>query len=237
MDWGPVSAKRPNSAPNRMVEIGGRPILWHIMKMYAHYGMREFVLCLGYRGNMIKDYFLNYEAMNNDFKICLGRKSHVQFMGAHHEQDFAVTLADTGLETMTGGRLQARCTLPRKRRNVSADLRRRLSDVNIADLLEFHHSHGRIATVTSVPPISRFGMIEIDSKGQVHNFSEKPKANGVISAGFFVFNRRVLRLPRRRRIAFSSANHWNASRAKASSWPIVITAFSMPWTLSANTST
>src|SRR5271170_5044045 len=92
--------------PKPMVEIGGRPILWHIMKMYAHYGIREFVLCLGYRGNMIKDYCLNYEAMNSDFKICLGRKSHVQFMGAHEEQDFAVTLADTGLDTMTGGRLQ-----------------------------------------------------------------------------------------------------------------------------------
>ena len=81
--------------PKPMVEIGGRPILWHIMKMYAHYGMREFILCLGYRGNMIKDYFLNYEAMNSDFKICLGRKSHVEFMGAHQEQNFAVTLADT----------------------------------------------------------------------------------------------------------------------------------------------
>jgi glucose-1-phosphate cytidylyltransferase len=92
--------------PKPMVEIGGRPILWHIMKMYAHYGMREFIFCLGYRGNMIKDYFLNYEAMNSDFKICLGRQSHIEFMGAHHEQDFAVTLADTGLETMTGGRLQ-----------------------------------------------------------------------------------------------------------------------------------
>ena len=92
--------------PKPMVEIGGRPILWHIMKMYAHYGMREFILCLGYRGNMIKDYFLNYEAMNSDFRICLGRKSHIEFMGAHQEQDFAVTLADTGLETMTGGRLQ-----------------------------------------------------------------------------------------------------------------------------------
>ena len=92
--------------PKPMVEIGGHPILWHIMKIYAHYGLREFILCLGYRGNMIKDYFLNYEAMNNDFRISLGRQSHIEFMGAHQEQDFTVTLADTGLETMTGGRLQ-----------------------------------------------------------------------------------------------------------------------------------
>jgi len=92
----PVSGKKLNSG---QADGGdrGRPILWHIMKMYAHYGLREFILCLGYRGNMIKDYFLNYEAMNSDFKICLGRKSHVEFMGTHHEQDFAVTLADTAL--------------------------------------------------------------------------------------------------------------------------------------------
>jgi hypothetical protein len=101
--------------PKPMVEIGGRPILWHIMKMYVHYGMHEFILCLGYRGNMINDYFLKYEAMNSDFRICLGRQSHVEFMGAHHEQDFAVILADTCLETMTGWPLAARCPLSRER--------------------------------------------------------------------------------------------------------------------------
>src|SRR5262250_2852012 len=92
--------------PKPMVEIGGRPILWHIMKIYAHSGFREFVLCLGYRGNMIKEYFLNYEAMNNDFTICLGRESHIRYNGLHTEQGFEVTLAETGLSTMTGGRLR-----------------------------------------------------------------------------------------------------------------------------------
>src|ERR1700733_9170673 len=92
--------------PKPMVEIGGRPILWHIMKLYAHCGFREFVLCLGYRGNMIKDYFLNYEPMNNDFTIPLGRKSRIGYNGLHAEQGFEVTLADTGLTTMTGGRLR-----------------------------------------------------------------------------------------------------------------------------------
>src|SRR6476469_9628383 len=91
--------------PKPLVEIGGRPILWHIMKIYAHQGFSDFVLCLGYRGNMIKEYFLNYEAMNNDFTICLGRTSNVHFHGYHREQDFSVTLADTGQDTMTGGRL------------------------------------------------------------------------------------------------------------------------------------
>src|SRR5438270_11251993 len=92
--------------PKPMVEIGGRPILWHIMKIYAHSGFREFVLCLGYRGNMIKDYFLNYEAMNNDFTVSLGRLHQVAYDGAHREQVFGVTLADTGPDTMTGGRVR-----------------------------------------------------------------------------------------------------------------------------------
>ncbi len=86
--------------PRPMVDVGGRPILWHIMKFYAHHGFRDFVLCLGYRGKMIKEYFLNYEAMNNDFTVCLGRESqHSVSLGEHEEQDFRVTLADTGLET------------------------------------------------------------------------------------------------------------------------------------------
>src|SRR6201987_760599 len=92
--------------PKPMVEIGGKPILWHIMKIYAHSGFQEFVLCLGYRGDMIKEYFLNYEAMNNDFTICLGRASRIEYTGDHEEQNYSITLADTGLETMTRGRLK-----------------------------------------------------------------------------------------------------------------------------------
>ena len=96
-------------------EVGGRPILWHILKLYAHHGFRDFVLCLGYRGNMIKEYFLNYEAMNNDFTICLGRESRIQYTGDHEEQNYHITLADTGLETMTGGRLKRRSEIHRRR--------------------------------------------------------------------------------------------------------------------------
>jgi len=177
--------------PKPMVEIGGRPILWHIMKMYAHYGMREFILCLGYRGNMIKDYFLNYEAMNNDFRISLGRKSHIEFMGAHQEQDFTVTLADTGLDTMTGGRLQRVARYLADDDTFLLTYGDGLSDVNIRNLVEFHKSHGKLATVTSVPPISRFGVLEANSQGKVERFAEKPRANGLISAGFFVLNRRI----------------------------------------------
>ena len=92
--------------PKPMLEIGGRPILWHIMKIYAHYGYRDFVLCLGYKGYMIKEYFLNYEAMNNDFTVRLGDQSQISYHGQHTEQDFRVTLADTGLDCMTGGRVR-----------------------------------------------------------------------------------------------------------------------------------
>ena len=110
--------------PKPMVEIGGRPILWHIMKIYAHHGFRDFVLCLGYRGNMIKEYFLNYEAMNNDFTICLGQKSQIHYHGSHEEQDFRVTLADTGLESHDRRARQADREVYR-RRHLPADLRRR----------------------------------------------------------------------------------------------------------------
>jgi glucose-1-phosphate cytidylyltransferase len=172
-----------------MVEIGGRPILWHIMKMYAHHGFRDFVLCLGYRGNTIRDYFLNYEAMNNDFTMRLGERSEIRYHGRHNEQGFNVTLADTGLESMTGGRVR------KIKKYIDGDTflltyGDGVSDVDIGRLLEFHRSHGRIATVTSVPPISRFGMLELSPKGQVVSFAEKPQTDGWMSAGFFVFQRK-----------------------------------------------
>src|SRR4051812_26531962 len=91
--------------PKPMIEVGGRPILWHIMKTFGHYGLRDFVLCLGYKGSVIKEYFLNYEAMNNDFSIGLGQQSQIQYHASHTEQGYTVTLADTGLECMTGGRI------------------------------------------------------------------------------------------------------------------------------------
>jgi glucose-1-phosphate cytidylyltransferase len=177
--------------PKPLVEIGGRPVLWHIMKLYAHHGLRDFVLCLGYRGNMIKEYFLNYEAMNNDFTICLGRQHQVSYHDAHQEQDFRVTLAETGLETMTGGRVR------RAGKYVEDDTFMvtygdGLSDIDVRALLDFHRAHGRLATITTVRPVSRFGVLEMSGEGRVLNFAEKPQLDGWASAGFFVFNRRVL---------------------------------------------
>lgn len=176
--------------PKPMVEVGGKPILWHIMKLYAHYGFRDFVLCLGYRGSAVKDYFLNYEAMNNDFTMCLGQRSAIQFHDRHEEQGFRVTLADTGMDSMTGGRIQ------RIRKYITEDLflltyGDGVSDVDLRSVVDFHKSHGKIATVTTVRPISRFGMVELGQEGRVARFAEKPKTDGWMSAGFFVLNREV----------------------------------------------
>ncbi len=175
--------------PKPLVEIGGRPILWHIMKLYAHYGFHDFVLCLGYKGNMIKQYFLNYEAMNNDFTICLGRGSSIDYTDNHPEQDFRVTLADTGQETMTGGRV-LRAARYLEDETFMVTYGDGVSDVDICKLLAFHQSHGKLATVTTFRPISRFGILDIQSN-RVCSFNEKPKADAWASAGYFVFNRRV----------------------------------------------
>jgi len=176
--------------PKPMVEIGGRPILWHIMKTFAHFGFREFVLCLGYRGNTIKDYFLNYEAMNNDFSICLGQTSHIHYHGHHTEQGFSVTLADTGLNSMTGERIH-RIQKYVKDETFLLTYGDGLANVNIADLVDFHKGHGKTATVTTVPPISRFGMVDLGGDDQVARFTEKPRTDGWMSAGFFVLNQEV----------------------------------------------
>ena len=176
--------------PKPMVEIGGRPILWHIMKIYAHYGFRDFVLCLGYRGNVIREHFLNYEAMNNDFTITLGGGRGIERHGTHSEQDFRITLVDTGAETMTGGRVK------RIERFIDGDTFMvtygdGLADLDIGQLLEFHRAHGRLATVTAAHPIHRFGILDLKENGQVQSFVEKPQSEGWMNAGFFLFERGV----------------------------------------------
>jgi glucose-1-phosphate cytidylyltransferase len=176
--------------PKPLVDVGGRPVLWHIMKFYAHFGFKEFVLCLGYRGSMIKEYFLNYEAMNNDFTIWLGDRQSIKYHDVHGEQEYQVTLVDTGLDTATGGRVA------RTKRYVTDDLVMvtygdGLIDVDLAKALAFHKSHGKLATVTTVRPTSRFGIVELNDKGSVQRFSEKPRVDGWINAGYFIFDKRV----------------------------------------------
>jgi glucose-1-phosphate cytidylyltransferase len=178
--------------PKPMVEIGDRPILWHIMKLYACQGHTEFVICLGYKGDQIRDYFLNYEMRNRDFTVVLG--SHqVDVHDIHAESGWRVTLADTGKNTMTGGRI-------RRIRKYVGDSTFMLTygdgvaNIDLAGLLACHEKEGRLATVTAVHPSSRYGELAIqDSK--VALFREKPQTTeGWINGGFFAFNPKVLDL-------------------------------------------
>jgi glucose-1-phosphate cytidylyltransferase len=180
--------------PKPMIEIGGRPILWHIMKIYAHYGICDFVLCLGYKAAVIKDYFLNYQAMMTDFTISLNNTSNIQLHDSGSiNEDWKVTLADTGEETMTGARVsRASCYLADDD-TFFVTYGDGVSDIDINALLSFHRSHGKLATITGVRPPSRFGELQCDGK-RVHSFSEKPvSGNGLINGGYFCFQRDFLR--------------------------------------------
>jgi glucose-1-phosphate cytidylyltransferase len=177
--------------PKPLIEIGEKPILWHIMKIYAHYSFKDFVLCLGYKGKMIKDYFLNYETMNSDFTIELG-SGNVKVHNSHQEQGWLITLADTGENAMTGARVK------RIERYIDSNLFMLtygdgVADINIPKLIEFHKSHGKIGTVTGIRPPSRFGELVVDGD-QVLEFGEKPQIKeGFINGGFFVFDKRIFR--------------------------------------------
>ncbi len=176
--------------PKPMVEIGERPILWHIMKTYAHYGHTDFVLCLGYRGEHIKNYFLNFELLTSDLRLELGRKDSLKLLDAHPETGWRITLADTGLEAQTGARIK------RVQKYVDSPLFMLtygdgVGNIDVGRLLEFHQSHGKIGTVTGVCPPSRFGELEIKSN-QVMAFSEKPLLHSNwINGGYFVFDQRI----------------------------------------------
>ena len=177
--------------PKPMVEIGGKPIPWHIMKIYSHYGYNEFVICLGYKGYLIKEYFAHYflhEAdITFDFSV-----SNQQVVHNHHAEPWKVTLVDTGLNTMTGGRIK------RVKEYIGNDpfimtYGDGVSDVNINNLVEYHRNHGKLATVTSVQPSGRFGALDLTESDEVLGFQEKPKGDGGwINGGFFVLQPEVL---------------------------------------------
>jgi glucose-1-phosphate cytidylyltransferase len=176
--------------PKPMVEIGGRPILWHIMKLYAAADIREFVLCLGYRGAMIKDYFLHYHAQNSD--ISLDVASGEVELHRRHLEDWRVTLVDTGLDTMTGARVKRIAHYVGDDELFLCTYGDGLADLDIRRLLAFHRAHGRLATVTGVAPPARFGRLFADGS-TVATFAEKPaEGSERINGGFFVFDRRVL---------------------------------------------
>jgi glucose-1-phosphate cytidylyltransferase len=177
--------------PKPMIEIGGRPILWHIMKSYAVHGFTEFIICLGYKGDRIKEYFLNYEAMNNDFTVELGRRESITLHHRHEEHGWRVTLVDTGYSTATGGRIK------RASRYLTGDrfmltYGDGVSNLDLRRLLAFHLEQKTLATVTGVHPASRFGELLV-SGNRVAQFSEKPQTHeGVINGGFFVLERGAL---------------------------------------------
>ena len=174
--------------PKPMVKIGKRPILWHIMKIYARYGFTKFILCLGYKGEMIKEYFYHYEVMNNDVTITLGSNSGFKIHNSHDENDWQITLCNTGDNALKGARLK------RIEKYVNTDQLMvtygdGVANIDIEMLLKFHHSHGKIATVTGVrPKFLKFGELNIQND-QVVQFDEKPSYTGnYVNGGFFVFN-------------------------------------------------
>jgi glucose-1-phosphate cytidylyltransferase len=176
--------------PKPMVPVGDRPILWHIMKHYAAHGHTEFILCLGYKGEIIKNFFLNYHANTSDVTLKLGASPQISYLSRHDEEDWTVTMIDTGDKTMTGGRLKRVLPLiPEDEFLLTYG--DGVSDVNITELLEFHRRKKATVTLTAVRPTGRFGELSL-TDGLVANFHEKPRdAQSYINGGFFVMNKSV----------------------------------------------
>jgi glucose-1-phosphate cytidylyltransferase len=175
--------------PKPMVEIGGKPILWHIMNHYAHYGYKDFVVALGYKGEVIKDYFLQYYARNNDFTVDLSNGS-TKYIN-EHTCDWRVTLVDTGAASMTGGRvLRLKDIIGQE--DFMMTYGDAVSDVNIGELVNRYRQSNCLAMVTAVHPTARFGELQIDDEDYVRSFKEKPQVNqGWINGGFFVLSSKV----------------------------------------------
>ena len=176
--------------PKPMVEIGDRPIIWHIMKLYSYYGFKDFVLCMGYKHQVIREYFLNYRYMNSDITVSLKSNYRITCHN-NHDEDWNVTLVYTGLETKKGGRIK------KIERYLDGDrfmvtYGDGVSNVNIQELIAFHEKEGALATFTGVHPISRFATVEQDASGKVIEWDEKKPLEGYINAGFFVFENKIL---------------------------------------------
>jgi glucose-1-phosphate cytidylyltransferase len=183
--------EQTESRPKPMIDVCGRPILWHIMSFYAGHGFTDFVLCLGYMGDAIKRYFLDFAALESDFTVDLSAPGRVEYHGAT-SRDWRVTCVDTGADAMTGARLK------RVERFLTAPTflltyGDGLSDVDVPTTLDFHRRHGKLATVTGVRPPGRFGELDVDGE-RVRSFAEKPDVpHGYINGGFFVMSRDFLR--------------------------------------------
>ena len=180
--------------PKPMVEIGGRPILWHIMRTYAAHGIKDFIICLGYKGQLIRQYFLNFESMVSDFTITLGKPDHLTFHNQKNDDlNWRVTLVDTGEATMTGARVLKAAKYLDTDNTFCLTYGDGLTNVNISEVIKLHKQERRLLTVTGVRPASRFG--EMETRGnQVINFAEKPQMQtGLINGGYFVAEKEFLK--------------------------------------------
>jgi glucose-1-phosphate cytidylyltransferase len=176
--------------PKPMIEIGGRPVLWHIMKIYSHYGYHDFIVCLGFKGYMIKEYFSNYFLHMSD--VTFDMKHNTMEIHERYAEPWKVTLVDTGTETMTGGRIK-RVAPYIGNEPFMLTYGDGVSDINIAQLVEYHKSHGKLATVTATQPSGRFGSLAIGDSNRVDSFQEKPAGDGSwINGGFFIVEPKIL---------------------------------------------
>ena len=176
--------------PKALIEIGEKPVIWHLLKIYAHHGFDDFILCLGFLGNEIKRFFVEQNWLNADFT--LEKNSNLQLLKSSDSlENWRVTFADTGLETNTGGRLKKIEKYLDGEEMFFVTYGDGLANVNLEKLVEFHKSHGRVATLTAVHPQSNFGIMKLDDDGLVTEFQEKPVMREWINGGFFVFNRRI----------------------------------------------
>lgn len=191
--YGTRISEETSLKPKPMIEIGGKPILWHILKIYSYHGVNDFVICCGYKGYMIKEYFANYFLHQSDVTFDMSKNKMV----VHDEraEPWNVTLVDTGEDSMTGGRIKHIKKYIQDDEMFCLTYGDGLSDLNIANAIKFHKNHGKQATITSVFAPGRFGMLDIDTDGKVNKFIEKPKGDGSkINGGFFVLSPKVLDL-------------------------------------------
>ena len=183
-------AEETTTKPKPMVEIGGKPILWHIMKIYSFYGINEFIVCCGYKGHVIKKYFNNFFIQNSDFTIDLNNNKKI--IHNNNSDKWKVTLVDTGDNTMTGGRLKRVKEYVENDEFFCFTYGDGLSDINIKNLINFHRNHGKLATLSAVYPPGRFGTIDI-KENLITRFTEKPKGDGsMVNGGFFVLSPKAI---------------------------------------------
>tara|TARA_B100001057_G_C22795682_1_gene929531 strand:- start:90 stop:884 length:795 start_codon:yes stop_codon:yes gene_type:complete len=192
--YGSRLSEETDLKPKPMVEIGGKPILWHIMKIYSFYGVNQFIICLGYKGNYIKDYFLNYFMNQSNINLDLKNNDLVYENKNKQKENWKLNLVDTGLDTMTGGRLKKVSSYLKDDKFFFMTYGDAVTDINIADLAKFHVAKKKIATLTAVNPPERFGRLSIMKNSVVKSFVEKPKSNDIlINGGFFCFSNQIFK--------------------------------------------